>query len=122
MLGLNLLNQEKWSDAEPVLRECLNLREKAGPDIWSRFNTMSQLGGALLGRGRYAEAEPLVVPGYEGMKAREAKIPAVGKARLFEAALRVVRLYKGWGKAAQAKAWKERLGLVDLPADVFAQP
>jgi hypothetical protein len=71
---------------------------------------------------QYAEAEPLVVPGYEDMKAREATIPAVGKARLFEAALRVVRLYEGWGKAAQAKAWKERLGLVDLPADVFAQP
>jgi eukaryotic-like serine/threonine-protein kinase len=122
LLGRDLLNQEKWSDAEPVLRECLNLREKAVPDAWLRFNTMSQLGGALLGRGRYAEAEPLVVSGYQGMKAREAKIPAVGEARLFEAALRVVRLYEGWGIAAQAKAWKERLGLVDLPADVFAQP
>ncbi len=122
LLGRHLLNREKWSDAEPVLRECLDLREKAVPDTWLRFNTMSQLGGALLSRGRYAEAEPLVVPGYEGMKAREAKIPAVGKARLFEAALRVVRLYEGWGKAAQANAWKERLGLVDLPADVFAQP
>ncbi len=36
---------------------------------------MSLLGGALLGQGRYAEAEPLVIGGYEGMKAREAKIP-----------------------------------------------
>ena len=45
------------------------------PDDWSRFNTMSQLGGALLGQGRYAEAEPLVIEGYEGMKARAAKIP-----------------------------------------------
>src|SRR5436309_836134 len=34
----------------------------------ARFNMMSPLGGALLGQGRYAEAEPLVVPGYEGMK------------------------------------------------------
>ena len=31
----------------------------------------SLLGGSLLGQGPCAEAEPLVVPGYEGMKARE---------------------------------------------------
>ena len=92
------------------------------PDDWSRFNTMSQLGGSLLGQGRYAEAEPLVVPGYEGMKAREAKIPAPGKPRLAEAAVRVVRLYEAWGKPEQAAAWKAKLGLTDLPADVFARP
>jgi hypothetical protein len=34
----------------------------------------------------------------------------------------VVRLYETWGKPKQAKAWKERLGLADLPADVFAKP
>src|SRR5205823_5524564 len=78
-LGRNLLNQAKWSKAEPVLRECLAIREKATPDDWSRFSTMSQLGGTLVDQGRYAEAEPLVVPGYEGMKAREAKIPTRSK-------------------------------------------
>jgi hypothetical protein len=83
---------------------------------------MSQLGGAVLGQGRYAEAEPLVVPGYEGMKAREARIPATAKPRLAEAAVRVVRLYEAWGKADQATAWKARLGMEDLPADVFARP
>ena len=85
-LGSNLLKQAKWSEAEPLLRECLAIREKAVPDDWSRFNTMSLLGGVLLGQGRYAEAEPLVVAGYEGMKAREAKIPARRKPRLAEAA------------------------------------
>jgi hypothetical protein len=121
-LGLNLVNQARWTAAEPVLRECLAIREKAIPDDWARFNTMSQLGGALLGQGRYAEAEPLVVPGYEGMKAREARIPAPDRPRLAEAALRVVRLYEAWGKTGQAAAWKDRLGLADLPADVFARP
>jgi eukaryotic-like serine/threonine-protein kinase len=121
-LGSNLLNQAKWSEAELVLRECLEIREKAVPDDWLQFSTMSQLGGALLGQGRYAEAEPLVVLGYEGMKAREAKIPAAAKACLPEAALRVVRLYEGWGQTGQAKAWKEKLGLADLPANLFVWP
>src|SRR5439155_45321 len=51
-----LLLQKKWSDAEPVLRQCLALREKLEPDTWTTFNTRSMLGGALLGRQKYAEA------------------------------------------------------------------
>jgi hypothetical protein len=121
-LGSNLLKQEKWREAEPLLRECLAVREKAQPAAWTTFNTRSQLGGALLGQGRYAEAEPLVVSGYEGMKARAATIPPVARPRLTEAALRLVRLYEAWGKPEQAAAWKARLGLSDLPADVFARP
>ena len=73
-LGHNLLEQSRWSEAEPLLREALAIREKATPDDWRRYDAMSLLGGALLGQGRYAEAEPLVVAGYEGMKAREARI------------------------------------------------
>jgi len=33
------------------------------------------LGGSLLGQKKYAEAEPLLLSGYEGMKQREVKIP-----------------------------------------------
>jgi hypothetical protein len=116
------MKQARWTEAEPLLRECLAIRAKAAPDDWSRFNTMSLLGEALLGRGQYPEAEPLVVPGYEGMKAREAAIPPPGRPRLVEAAERVVRLYEAWGKPEQAAAWKARLGLADLPKDVFARP
>ena len=50
-LGSNLLKQAKWSEAEPVLRECLAIREKAIPDEWRRFNAMSMLGEAILGCG-----------------------------------------------------------------------
>jgi tetratricopeptide (TPR) repeat protein len=121
-LGWNLHSQQKWSASEAVFRESLAIRVKPIFNEWSRFNTMSRLGGALLGQGRYAEAEPLVVAGYEGMKAREAKIPAPPKRFLAEAAVRVVRLYEAWGKTAEATAWKSRLGLADLPDDVFARP
>jgi hypothetical protein len=34
----------------------------------------------------------------------------------------VVRRYEAWGKTAQAAAWKEKLGLADLPGVVFALP
>ena len=41
------------------------------PDTWTTFNTKSMLGGALLGQKKYAEAEPLLLKGYAGMKRRE---------------------------------------------------
>jgi hypothetical protein len=70
------------------------------------FNTRSMLGGALLGQGKYVEAEPLVTAGYEGMKASEEAIPAPFRsARLSEAAGQVLRLYEASGKPEQAAAW-----------------
>jgi tetratricopeptide (TPR) repeat protein len=121
-LGRNLLVQNKGSDAEPLLRECLAIRGQAAPDDWPHFDAMSLLGAALLGQSRYFEAEPLIVPGYEGMKERQAKIAVLDRSRLRDAAQRVVRLYEDWGKAEQAAMWKAKLGMPDLPADVFAQP
>ena len=108
-LGLGLIQQGKWTEAEPILRESLAIREKLQPDEWSTFNTRSLLGGSLLGQKEYAEAEPLIVSGYEGMKAREARIPPPGRPRLAEAAERVVRLYEDWGKKDKAAEWRARL-------------
>jgi tetratricopeptide (TPR) repeat protein len=119
-LGENLLNQSRWSEAEPLLSQALTIREKATPEDLHRFHAMSLLGGALLGLGRHAEAEPLVVSGYEGTKAREAQIAVSDRSRLREAAERVVHLYDGWGRSEQAAAWKARVGMPDLPVDVFA--
>src|SRR5262249_33381926 len=109
-------------EAEPVLRECLEIREKAQPDEWTTFETRSLLGGSLMGQQKYAAAEPLILAGYEGMRARQVRILAPARTRLGEAAQPGVRLYEGGGRAEPAKAWKKRLGLADLPADVFAGP
>jgi hypothetical protein len=91
-LGFNLLHQHMYADAEPLLRGCLKIREAKQPDEWTTYNTRSLLGEALLGQKKYADAEPLLLQGYEGMKQREAKIPAEGKIRLTEALERLVRL------------------------------
>jgi hypothetical protein len=56
------------------------------------------------------------------VKAREARIHVPERLRLLGAAERVVHLYENWGKPEQAGAWKMKLGLPDLPADVFARP
>ena len=105
-LGLNLLHQEKWTEAEPLLRECVAIREKQQPDAWTTFNTKSLLGGALLGQKKYADAEPLIVSGYEGMKQREKTIPPEGTTRIPEALDRLIELYTATNKPDEVKKWQ----------------
>ena len=105
-LGLNLLQQKKWADAEPVLRECLAIREKTQPDAWTTFNTQSMLGKAILGQKKYAAAEPLLLKGYEGMKQREKTIPPQGVVRLPEAADRLIELSTATNKPDDVKRWR----------------
>src|SRR5690242_14901580 len=68
-LGRNYLQQKQYAKAETTIRECLAIREKTQPDAWTTFNTKSLLGGALLGQKKYADAETLLLKGFEGMKA-----------------------------------------------------
>ena len=124
-LGSALLSQQKWAEAQSVLKQCLALRERVQPDDWSMFYARSLLGDCLLGQTKFAEAEPFVVGGYEGMKAREDKIPVLSKHRLREAVERVIRLYKAWGRPEKAAEWTKKIShaspaQVELPADVFA--
>jgi eukaryotic-like serine/threonine-protein kinase len=108
-LSLALLQAKAFTEAEPLTRECLAICEKTRPDAWSGFNARSLLGGALLGQKKYADAEPLLLAGYEGMKRREAKIPAQGKIRLTEALERLVQLYEALDKKDHVARWRKEL-------------
>jgi tetratricopeptide (TPR) repeat protein len=105
-LGLALLQLQAFAEAEPILRECLAIREKQQPDDWRTCNTQSLLGGALLGQKRYAEAEPLLRKGYEGLKARAKAIPWQGAIRIPEALDRLIELYTATDRLDEAKRWR----------------
>ncbi len=99
----------RWNDAEKTARECLAMRQKKQPDNWRLFHTGSQLGAALAGEKQFAEAEPNLLEGYEGLKEREAKMPAQGKRALAAAAARIVPFYEAWGKKEKADEWRKKL-------------
>jgi Flp pilus assembly protein TadD/tRNA A-37 threonylcarbamoyl transferase component Bud32 len=109
VLGLNLLQQQKWAAAEPVLRDALAIHEKQEPDAWAACHTRSLLGGSLLGQKKYAEAEPVLLAGYEGLRRREDRIPPQAQGQLTEALERLVQLYDAWGKKDKADPWREKL-------------
>jgi serine/threonine protein kinase len=105
-IGRMLLEIKRFAEAELLLRECLAIREKTQPDAWNTFNTRSMLGGALLGQKKYAEAEPLLVKGYEGMKEREKTIPPQSSDRIPKALDSLVELYTATNKSKEADNWR----------------
>ncbi|MGA2500706.1 MAG: tetratricopeptide repeat protein, partial [Tepidisphaeraceae bacterium] len=102
-LGRSLLQAKAFTEAESLLQECLAIREKTQPDEWTTFNTRSMLGGALSDQKKYAEAEPLLLAGYQGLKQRESKLPPPGKVRLAEALERLITLYESRGGDGDAE-------------------
>jgi TolA-binding protein len=121
-LGLCLLKSGKPADAEPVLRECLAIRDKKQPDDWMTFNTKSLLGAALLGQKKYTDAEPLLLAGYEGMKKRLDTRPQEDKVRLTEALERLVQLYEATGKKDKADEWRKNWEAAKAGAKPPAKP
>ena len=110
-LGLNLLHQKKYPDAEAMLRECLAIREKKEPEAVTTFASKFLLGEALLGQKKFSKAELYLTQGYEGMKQRAAQISPQGKTRQLEAIERVVQLYDTTGKKEEAAKWKKELDM-----------
>jgi serine/threonine protein kinase/tetratricopeptide (TPR) repeat protein len=121
-LGRVLMQLKEYSEAESLLRECLAASERIQPDRWSTFNTRSLLGAALVGQARewkvtdaaaadkkLAEAEPLLLAGYEGVKARESLLPFDAKTALPESLQRLIDFYTQWDKPDDAARWQREL-------------
>ena len=108
-LAENLLVQEKFAEAEPILEQALATREKAAPNDWTTFDTRSALGASLLGQEKYADAQPLLLTGYEGLKQRQETIPAKDKKQITKALERIVQLFEKTEKNEDAAEWRQEL-------------
>ena len=113
--GWCLLQEQRWAEAESVVREALGLREAKEPDAWTTGNARSLLGWVLLGQKRYAEAEPLLRTGYEGMKRRKDEIFHRWKRRMPEDLDRLIELAEATGKPDEAKAWRDEKARLGSP-------
>ncbi len=97
-LGSILVHLGRFAEAEPILSDVVpNLPES----VWIHHWAKNLLGGSFAGQGRYDEAEPLLLTGYEKMN------PSEGALRHKRESLeRVVRLYDAWGKPDKAAEWR----------------
>jgi hypothetical protein len=118
-----LLIRKKFTEAEPAVRECLAISEKGAPDDWEAFHARSLLGACLLGQKHYAEAEPLLEAGYQGMRQHDEEISRRNKPRDLELALtRLIQLCDETSQSAKAAAWRKALAEFEKhPAEVLRE-
>jgi len=104
-----LFEEAQFAEAEPLAMECLAIREKKLPGSWPTYNARSMLGGSLLGQKKYAEAEPLLLSAYKGLKQQQDIIPPYSRGCLAETLRRLAQLYEATGQSEKAAEWKQKL-------------
>jgi tetratricopeptide (TPR) repeat protein len=116
--GAVRLAQQKYAEAEELLREALRLAEKHWPNSGYTFYVMNLLGGSLAGQARYAEAEPLLRESSQGLQLCRPDMPPYlnPTRRIGESLERLAQLYDAWGKSDRAAEWKEKLLTFQLGA------
>ena len=107
-LALAYVSQGKFAEAEPVAREAVEAEKKVQPDDWQRYRAESLLGASLAGQRKYADAEPLLLEGYQGILARKDHIAVSGQYHLELAHRWLVQFYQAWGKPDKAAEWKNK--------------
>ena len=117
-----LIARQKYVEAEEVLEECLDIREKKTPGHWSHYHTKSLLGGCMLAQQKYDKAEICLLSAYLGMKGIEKTMAPTVKHFLSEAFERVVQLYATQVKQYRADEWLTRYEDLVFPSDPFATP
>jgi hypothetical protein len=129
-VGETLLRERDFALAERFLRVYLDLAAKQPSDGGFRFPAESALGACLLGQKKYAEAEPLLLSGYNGLlKSADKSSAAIRRQRasgrqsdLTEALERLVQLYQAWDRPKEAARWRKELEAAKEAAKPAASP
>jgi tetratricopeptide (TPR) repeat protein len=102
-----LRSQQRYAEAEPLVREALSIRQRVLPKDWSTTNAKRVLAVLLIPQGKYEEAERLLLEANEEFKSNQP--PPSQAARVRDALKATVDLYEKWGKPQQAAAWRAKL-------------
>jgi len=110
------IRTHKYVVAEALLRDALTSLSESSAGSWVRYNCESLLGASLAGQRKFAEAEPLLLSGYQGMLGRKSTMPWERRFALNDGAAWILELYESWRKPEKAEEWRQNLKL--NPADV----
>jgi eukaryotic-like serine/threonine-protein kinase len=109
------LTETNIEAAADSARKAISTLEAAMPDDWRVFNVRSVLGACFLAQKNYAQAEPLLMSGYEGMKkwaTNSQTIPVIYAHEVpviyaHDALRRLVELYIDTGRSNQVSRWDQ---------------
>lgn len=105
--SLILIKAKAFRDAGLLLDECVGIYETESPNSWKLFHVKAMQGESLLGDGKLAEAEPLLLAGIEGLEKHLPKIPERQKKYLVAAQKVLIRCYEEAGKLEQAQSLRQ---------------
>jgi serine/threonine-protein kinase len=104
LLALHYEREGRAAEAERRFAEALAQLRKSCPETdWEVGRAKSELGGRLAARGAFADAEPLLLEGYDALAGDERT--AAGFLR--DARVRLARLYEAWRRPADAARWSK---------------
>jgi hypothetical protein len=101
--------QDKLEDAEKYARDSLSIFEKTMPNDWEVPNHKSLLGGILVERKDYTNAEPLLLEAWKGLNELKSTIPAQSRDHVSHPAINLIKLYEATSRTNQAAEWKQKL-------------
>jgi tetratricopeptide (TPR) repeat protein len=123
--GTQLLEAKEFAKAEPILRECLVVREQLAETNqvlpWKVASAKWMLGAALLGQKKYTDAEPLLLAGYDGLQKDEKLIPP-GLDSIPNALQRLADLYEATGQPDKAEHYRKELEAAKTAASQPTKP
>ena len=83
---------------------------RVSPAAWERANAAGMLGATLARQKRYADAEPLLISGYEGMATGKAVNPnAASRMSREQVGEALLQLYRDTGNTARTAEWEKKL-------------
>jgi tetratricopeptide (TPR) repeat protein len=111
-LAISLAMQGDFDAAEPLAETAIKLHEdfrtaKNIPHFARRYYWISTLGAIYTGQQRFAEAELLLLSGYEGMK--ENHKLAGEQFRIIDGCKRIIHYYETVGQPEEVAAWSKVL-------------
>ena len=106
-LGHWLVEAKRYTEAEPVIRACIQGRKQKDPGHWRIFSDKSLLGHTLSRQAKFEEAEQLLLEGYEGLKERKPALSSGYLSHLRAAIARLSSLYKSWNKPEKEREWRK---------------
>src|SRR5262249_26255662 len=102
-LGSVLTKKGRANEAEPLLREGLEIRKKVlAQGDWRIALTESVLGSCSARLGRHDQAEPRLLGGYAALHAAQGAPPW----SLREGLDSIIQLYESWDRPEEAQKWR----------------
>ena len=105
-----------FEGAEKLAREYMAIYEKRLPNDWRTYEARGTLGSCLVHLKKYAEAEPLLLSGCEGLRQHATEIPGPWKPRASSALQSLVQLYEATGRSDLASEWRQKCQEFDRPS------